>query len=124
MHKPKLAALALVFPLLAACSETGSQKVAATPPPPPPVDATPITGTWCSPAGGRFSISQDRFDSRENKCAITRLNNFQGTFTASLACEGEGQTSEEDVTISPVGKSLHITFLSRAGKRAIVTPCG
>jgi len=123
MPKTKLAALALLFPLLAACSETGPKPQAATPPPPPPADATRITGNWCSPAGGRFSISQDRFDSRENKCAITRLANYEGTYTASLACEGEGQTSQEDVTISPVGKSLHITFLSRAGKRAIVNPC-
>jgi len=120
--KTKFFALALSFPLLCACSETGVRTVAQTPPP-PPVDATPIAGNWCSAEGGRFSISQDRFDSRENRCAVTKLSNYQGTFSASLACESEGQTAQEDVTISPVGKQLHITFLSRAGQRAVVNPC-
>ncbi|MGH6762351.1 MAG: hypothetical protein ACRECW_12275 [Phyllobacterium sp.] len=120
---PQYVALGLAVVVLAACSETApSPKIAATPPR-PPVDASPITGNWCSPDGGRFSISQTRFDSRESNCAITGLNNFEGTFTTSLSCESEGQTTSENVTISPVGNGLHITFLSKGGRRAIVSPC-
>lgn len=115
-------ALGFALAALAACSETTSKPKVAANPPAPPVDASPITGNWCSPEGGRFSISQTRFDSRDDNCAIARLNNYEGTFTASLSCEG-GQTTSENITISPVGNGLHITFLSRGGRRAIVSPC-
>ncbi len=90
----------------------------------PPVDPTPITGTWCSSDGQRFSISGERFDSSDSQCSVTRMNNYEGTFTVALSCTANGQQSNQNITISPVGQTLHISFLSQGGKRAVVSRCG
>jgi hypothetical protein len=115
--------------VLAACTQSGAPSAPATPAAPqqqaaaPRVDADAITGNWCSAAGGRFAISETRFDSAENQCAVTRLNNFQGTYTAALECSGEGMQSSENITMTPVRDELHISFLQRASQRTIARRC-
>ncbi len=123
MLKPGLLALALAVTALMACSETTPRPTASATPVKPSVDPTPITGDWCSSDGQRFSISGERFDSRDSQCSITRMNNYEGTFTVSMSCTANGQQSNENITISPVGQSLHISFLSMGGKRAVVSRC-
>ncbi|ERL99540.1 hypothetical protein Q644_10425 [Brucella intermedia 229E] len=125
MQKSGLLALVLAATALAACSETTpGPSASASPPARPPVDPTPpITGNWCSPDGQRFAISGERFDSRDGQCSVTRMNNYEGTFTVSMSCTANGQQSKENITISPVGQTLHISFLSMGGKRAVVNRC-
>lgn len=123
MLKPGLLALALAVTALTACSETTPRPTASATPVKPSLDPTPITGNWCSSDGQRFSISGERFDSRDSQCSITRMNNYEGTFTVSMSCTANGQQSNENITISPVGQSLHISFLSMGGKRAVVSRC-
>ena len=123
MQKSGLLALALAVTALTACSETTSSPSASATPAKPPVDPTPIAGNWCSPDGQRFAISGERFDSRDSQCSVTRMNNYEGTFTVSMSCTANGQQSKENITISPVGQTLHISFLSMGGKRAVVSRC-
>jgi len=123
LQKSGLLALVLAATALAACSETTPGPSASTSPARPPVDPTPITGNWCSPDGQRFAISGERFDSRDGQCSVTRMNNYEGTFTVSMSCTANGQQSKENITISPVGQTLHISFLSMGGKRAVVSRC-
>lgn len=123
MQKSGLLALALAVMALTACSETTPGPSASATPAKPPVDPTPITGNWCSPDRQRFAISGERFDSRDSQCSVTRMNNYEGTFTVSMSCNANGQQSKENITISPVGQTLHISFLSMGGKRAVVSRC-
>ncbi|MBQ0710188.1 hypothetical protein [Ochrobactrum sp. AP1BH01-1] len=123
MQKSGLLALALAVMALTACSETTPGPSASATPAKPPVDPTPITGNWCSPDGQRFAIFGERFDSRDSQCSVTRMNNYEGTFTVSMSCNANGQQSKENITISPVGQTLHISFLSMGGKRAVVSRC-
>jgi len=123
LQKPGLLALALVVTALTACSETTPGPSASAALAKPPVDPTPITGNWCSSDGQRFSISGERFDSRDSQCSVTRMNNYEGTYTVAMSCTANGQQSNENITISPVGQSLHISFLSLGGKRAVVSRC-
>ncbi|NKB95985.1 hypothetical protein HED48_13850 [Ochrobactrum intermedium] len=123
MQKSGLLALVLAATALAACSENDARSFGKRLPARPPVDPTPITGNWCSPDGQRFAISGERFDSRDGQCSVTRMNNYEGTFTVSMSCTANGQQSKENITISPVGQTLHISFLSMGGKRAVVNRC-
>jgi hypothetical protein len=113
--------------MLAACSPSNAPSSGGTAPTataqaaPAPLDATPVTGQWCG-SGERFTISESRFDTAQNQCALSRLNNFQGTFTATIACEAT--TTPESLTMTPVrGTELHVTYLNRPGQQTVLTRC-
>lgn len=113
-----IAALAL----LAACSETTPRSAPTAPAikVEPIADATPIIGNWCNATDGQYNISQTQFASNDGMCTYARLTNHSGTFSAGLVCENGNR---ENITITPVSGTLHITYLSRGGQRAIVRPC-
>lgn len=125
MHALKFAAVAMLLPILAACSETTSDNRSGNPAPAAKsADATPITGNWCTSAGQTYAISAQRFDSADGQCAINRLNNYQGTFTAAMTCQVNGQPVNENVTITPIGQKLLVAFLSKGVKREEMSRCG
>lgn len=109
-----------VMATLSACSETTPRPAAPAVKMEPLADAGPITGNWCNQTDGQFNISQSQFTSNDGVCTIARLANYSGTFSAGLICEN---VNRENITITPVGNTLHITYLSRGGKRAVVSPC-
>lgn len=146
--------LALCLPLLlAACDqpptpppetaagEAPAAAAAETPPESPatPVaqpDTAPLFGTWaadpgwCRGEGDGFpiTISATRFEGRENSCDITELTgNGDGTFTATLACTGEGQSTTERVSMEPIfgptGEGIRLGYLDRGGDPVLVFRC-
>ncbi|MBN9047229.1 MAG: hypothetical protein J0H18_16410 [Rhizobiales bacterium] len=121
MRKIGMVALALIFPALSAC--TDSAPSANANPPKPPVDPTPIVGNWCS-GGTHYSVTKDSFSSPNAQCSITHLGNFEGTFMASLSCNRQGQQSNENITMTPVGKALQISFLTGTVRHTTASRCG
>lgn len=145
--------LAVSLPLLlTACDQpptqpaAESEPAAATPaveqpaePAPEPqaeADKAPLFGvwaadlSWCGGEGEGFpiTISATRFEGRENTCDITELaDNGDGTFTASLACTSEGQSTNENVVMEPIfgptGEGLRLTYVDRGGEPATVFRC-
>lgn len=140
--------LALALPLLAllaACDNSpkppASQAPAATQPaasapatarPADSAAAAPLFGTWAANLANCGSaaviISATRFEGAENQCDITSLSdNADGTFTAGLACSGEGQTASENVQMTPVfaptGEGVVLNYLDRGGERVTLLRC-
>ncbi len=142
--------LVLCLPLLlAACDQppapsadtTASEQPAETAPvtPATPVaqpDTAPLFGTWaanlawCRGEGDGFpiTISATRFEGRENSCDITELaGNGDGTFTATLACTGEGESVTERVSMEPIfgptGEGIRLNYLDRGGDPVLVFRC-
>lgn len=141
--------LVLALPLfLAACDQPPSQPAAEAPVVAPvaqpaataddaaPVDSGPLFGTWagdlawCGGEGGGFpiTISETRFEGRENSCDITSLEDGgDGTFTATLACTSEGQSTTERVAMEPIfgptGEGIRLTYVDRGGEPVTVFRC-
>jgi len=120
-RKLNVAACALALPALASCTASPSANVT---PPKPPVDPAPISGTWCSNNDKRFTISSERFDSRDMQCTVMKLDNYKGTFTLNLVCGSDAQQVSENITITPIGEALEIVFLSKGVRRTRVNRCG
>ncbi|WP_210238437.1 hypothetical protein [Brucella haematophila] len=120
-RKLNVAACALALPALASCTASPSANVN---PPKPPVDPTPIIGTWCSNNDKRYTISPERFDSRDMQCTVMKLDNYKGTFTLNLVCGSNAQQVSENVTITPIGDALEIVFLSKGVRHTRVNRCG
>jgi hypothetical protein len=108
-RKLNVAACALALPALASCTASPSANVN---PPKPPVDPTPIIGTWCSNNDKRYTISPERFDSRDMQCTVMKLDNYKGTFTLNLVCGSNAQQVSE------------IVFLSKGVRHTRVNRCG
>jgi hypothetical protein len=133
--------------LLAACA-------GGTPPPPasgtssaPPPAATtaaatpantdaiaPILGTWaadlkqCGQTAGPISISAKRFEGAENGCDIGGFtDNGDGTVTAALSCNSQGQTAKENIKLRPIfgpsGEGIEMVYVDRDNKAFVVYRC-
>jgi hypothetical protein len=132
--------------LLAACS-------GGTPPPPAsgtssvPQEAAPATaapaskdalapviGTWaadlsqCGNTAGPISISDTRFEGAENGCDIGSFtDNDDGTVTAALSCNSQGQTAKESIKLRPIfgpsGEGIEMIYLDRDNKSFVVYRC-
>ncbi|MHB1109504.1 MAG: hypothetical protein ACYCZU_04170 [Devosia sp.] len=140
--------LTLALPLivvLAACDNSPKPPATQAPPasqpaaeapaattPASPAAAAPLLGTWaavladCGTAA--VTISATRFEGAENRCDIKALaDNGDGTFTASLACTGEGQTASESVQMTPVvaptGEGVVLNYLDRGGEKVTLLRC-
>ena len=141
--------LALSLPLfLAACDQPPKQPApeAATPAantaeaapatPAPAPDTAPLFGiwaadlSWCAGDGEGFpiTITETRFEGRENSCDITELaDSGDGAFTATLACSSEGQSTTEKVAMEPIfgpaGEGIRLNYLDRGGDPVTVFRC-
>ncbi len=119
-RKLNVAACAMALCALASCTSPSAN----VNPPKPPVDPTPIIGTWCSNNDKRFTISQERFDSRDMQCTVMKLDNYKGTFTLNLVCDSDQQQASENVTITPIGDAVEIVFLSKGVRHTRANRCG
>jgi hypothetical protein len=103
----------------------------ATAAPAAAADAAPLFGTWGfdAPAcSAPIRISATAFEGAENSCEITALaDNGDGTFTAALACAGQGESADEAVVMEPifgpVGEGIRLTYPDRGGEPVLVFRC-
>ncbi len=135
----------LVLPVLALAACSNEQQPAApassaAPAPAAVAEASPagdaalapLFGTWAlDPAqcdGPVLKISRARFEGAENGCDISSFtDNGNGTFTAALACLGEGQPVAEQVVMRPVfaptGEGVELTYVNRDNLQTTVLRC-
>ncbi len=146
--RPYLAALT-VLPLtlvLAACDS--SPKPAATTPAPAATPAVtqpaapaaqssgnasldPLIGSWASsPAncGAPITIAANSFKGAENSCEISGwTDNGDGTFTAAMSCNSQGQKADEKITMTPLfgpqGEGIRLAYNDRGGDPVTVFRC-
>lgn len=140
MHLPYLVLALPLIAVLVACDNTpkapaASQSAAEAPAPAAPASpaaTAPLFGAWAAVlancATAAVTISATRFEGAENQCDIKALaDNGDGTFTASLACTGEGQTASESVQMTPVfaptGEGVVLTYLDRGGEKVTLLRC-
>jgi hypothetical protein len=97
-----------------------------------PAAAAPLFGNWAADLANcdtsAVTISAARFEGAENLCDITALaDNGDGSFTTSLACTAEGQTTNENVQMTPVfaptGEGVVLNYLDRGGDRVTLLRC-
>ncbi|MBJ6131564.1 hypothetical protein JAU75_01795 [Ochrobactrum sp. Q0168] len=119
-RKLNVAACVLALSALASCTSPSAN----VNPPKPPVDPTAIMGTWCSNNDKRFTISRERFDSRDMQCTVMKLDNYKGTFTLNLVCDSDHQQASENVTVTPIGDAVEIVFLSKGVRHPRANRCG
>lgn len=133
--------------MLAACGEpTNAPTEPAEPVGEAPVDnpTAPIhpgdgpdsfVGTWAANAEwcGNTSattdqvpirITAERFEGYENRCDITAIDQTGDSYDASLRCEAEGMTSQEQVNMRVVGDVLTLTYADRSGEPVTFVRCG
>jgi hypothetical protein len=86
--------------------------------------------TWCTDQtnGSPITISQSRFEGAENSCDITSLSdNGDGSYSAQLSCQGEGQTNAETLNMTPVyapsGEGIVLQYPDRGNERTTVLRC-
>ena len=121
-----LCALALTA-TLAACSESeapqadaeASDSEAAAEPSPEPAPfyvgqwaADPV---WCTDQteGFPITITESRFEGRENICGAT----------AQLACQSEGETIQEPISFAQAGEQIAIVWPDRGTEATLFSPC-
>lgn len=148
MPLPRLAALLITLPLLAACdsnappaASTAEAPAAAADTPEPVADAAmnPLFGTfaadlsWCggdaAGDGSPVTITPTQFEGRENVCAINEFNDAgDGSYEAHLTCSAEGQTVDERLVLVPIfapsGEGLRIAYPDRGGDSTTLLRCG
>jgi hypothetical protein len=99
---------------------------------PASADTAPLFGRWASDpancANLAIAISADSFEGAENSCKIASLSdNGDGSFTASLDCASQGQTSSERVAMTPIfgpaGEGVRLSYLDRGGDPVTVFRC-
>ena len=97
-----------------------------------PAAAAPLFGSWAADLGScdsaPITISATRFEGAENQCDIAALDdNGDGSFTATLACTGEGQAATERVAMVPVfaptGEGVTLSYLDRGGDKVTLLRC-
>jgi hypothetical protein len=93
-----------------------------------------LFGTWAADLGqcggptGPIMISQTRFEGAENGCDITGFtDNGDGTYTAALACQSQGQASNESIRMTPMfaptGRAIEMVYLDRDNQTFTVLSC-
>jgi hypothetical protein len=94
----------------------------------------PLFGTWaadlsqCGQTAGPIKISASRFDGAENGCDIGGFtDNGDGTFTAALACQSQGQTAKENIKMRPIfaptGEGIDLIYVDRDNQAFTVLRC-
>lgn len=109
--------------LLAACQPTAQEAPAdapAAPETPAPVDATPAfvgrwaaEANWCANTMGPerpIELTETEFRGYENTCQISDLAEADGGWTATLACQAEGETRSQPVRIEADTERLMIAW--------------
>jgi hypothetical protein len=104
----------------------------ATPAAPAAAGATaPLFGSWATdPAncGTPIVISATSFAGAENSCEISGFtDNKDGTYTAAMSCNSQGQTANERIQMEPIfgpaGEGVRMTYLDRGGDPVVVFRC-
>lgn len=97
-----------------------------------PSAVAPLFGSWAAVLANcgtaPITISASRFEGAENLCDLTALaDNGDGSFTASLACTAEGQTTNESIQMTPVfaptGEGVVLNYLDRGGEKVTLLRC-
>jgi hypothetical protein len=94
----------------------------------------PLFGTWaadlsqCGQPTGPIKISATRFEGAENGCDIGGYtDNGDGTFTAALACQSQGQTANENIKMRPIfaptGEGIDLIYVDRDNQAFTVLRC-
>jgi hypothetical protein len=94
-------------------------------------DLTPLFGTWGYDAPACSSpirIAENTFEGAENSCEISGFtDNGDGSVTASLSCSSQGQTSDEQIAMTPLfgpqGEGVRLDYLDREGDPVTVFRC-
>ena len=138
--------LALVLPLaLAACDNSpkpaattpAEQPAAGAPAAPAPAapagDAAlaPVIGTWGFDAPActaPITIAANAFEGAENSCEISGwTDNGDGTMTAAMTCNSQGQTASESIKMTPLfgpaGEGIRLAYVDRGGDPVTVFRC-
>lgn len=71
---------------------------------------------WCANTSGPeqpIRLTPTRFEGYENSCGIASLAQVRDGYEAGLACQAEGQASQERVRLSVQGDVLRLTWLDR-----------
>lgn len=120
-----VAALLTAALAVSACSPSqpdvgsGAQPRTSATPSAAPTDVTPISGTWCASDGDRYVIDRSRFDSNSRQCSVRQVNNYSGTYSLQINCNGQN----EGVTLTPTGNQMLVTFLNNVGHRPVLRQC-
>jgi len=102
----------------------------APPPTPPPGVGSILPGSgpqtfvgrwaanasWCAnPRGAErpIVITTTRFEGYENRCSIQSITQVADGYEAALACEAEGQVSDERIRMAVQGEGMRLTWLNR-----------
>jgi hypothetical protein len=91
----------------------------------------PLVGNWAaSPANcsAPIQIAENSFKGAENSCEITGwTDNGDGTFTAAMSCNSQGQTAKENITMTPLfgpqGEGIRLAYDDRGGDPVTVFRC-
>lgn len=94
-------------------------------------DIAPIVGRWSydGPAcTGPTQITADTFEGAENSCTFDNLSvGEDGTITASMSCSSQGETSKEQLAMTPIfgpaGEGIRLNYLDRGGDPVNVFRC-
>lgn len=72
---------------------------------------------WCKPGGEGtpITITEGRFEGRENVCEMETSPVGEGEWTAELQCAGEGMTSSERLSMRVENDAMTLTYLDRDG---------
>ena len=95
------------------------------------LDLAPIIGTWAATTATcdtPIEISATSFQGAENTCEIKSLtDNGDGSLTAAMTCQAEGQTVEESVKMTPIfgppGEGIRLEYIDRSGDPVTVFRC-
>ncbi|MDP2765283.1 MAG: hypothetical protein Q8O54_10665, partial [Brevundimonas sp.] len=68
-------------------------------------------------------ISETRFEGYENSCDVVQIDGGGSSWTATLSCKGEGQTSSERVRMDVDGDTMALSYADRGGQGVTLTRC-
>lgn len=95
-------------------------------------DLQPLFGTWAldpSQCGGQvLKISKTRFEGPGSACDVAGYaDNGNGTYTATMSCTANGQTSTERISMRPIfapsGEGIDLVYLDRQNLASEVLRC-
>ncbi|SFZ82179.1 hypothetical protein SAMN02983003_0923 [Devosia enhydra] len=85
---------------------------------------------WCRDQtnGSPITITSERFEGAENDCAMSGVtDNGDGSYSTSLACQGEGQQTTEPLVMTPIfspsGEGLVLRYPDRGGEATTLYRC-
>lgn len=135
---------------LSACDQVERVNPPTEPAPPVPVPVTPpavipgVTPTqpgsgpanfvgiwaadpaWCAnPTGPQrpIRVSATRFEGYENLCEITSVTEAPNAYVVGVACQSEGTTTNERLSLAATATTLRITWLDRDQTSTEFTRC-